>query len=80
MTLDPHVEDLNKQITAKKARYSDLRHEASKRGAHQAEFLEMLVLLQEINYLELSFRRAPGVCSFLKEPDPNSHVLRTKPV
>lgn len=81
MTLDPHVENLKQQIALKKERYAKLRAEARRdNGAGQQEFQEMLVLLQEINYIELCFRRDPGVADFLKEPDPNSHVLRTKPV
>lgn len=81
MTQDPKVEDLKQQIALKKERYSKLRHDARRNsGAGPLEFQEMLVLLQEINYIELCFRRDPGVADFLKEPDQNTHVLRTKPV
>lgn len=76
MTLDPHIEDLKQQISLKKSRYAVLRSEASsKRGADMKEFMEMMVLLQEINYIELCFRRDPGVADFLKEPDPSIRVI-----
>lgn len=71
MTQDPHIEAIKAQVALKKARYAELRIEASsRRGADNKEFLEMLVLLQEINYLELSFRRDPDVTHFLHEPTP----------
>lgn len=70
MTVDPHVTEIKRQVALKKARYAELRSEASsRRGAEMKEFMEMMVLLQEINYLELSYRREDGVCNFLKEPE-----------
>lgn len=70
MTVDPHVTEIKRQVALKKARYAKLRQDARRdSGAGPLEFQEMLVLLQEINYLELSYRREDGVCNFLKEPE-----------
>lgn len=74
MTIDPAIVELRRQIALKKTRYAQLRKRARQaNGANPCEFQELLVLLQEINYLELSFRRDPGVADFLKEPEQELH-------
>lgn len=77
MVHDPVVAELRVQISIKKARYAQLRKRARQaNGANPCEFQELLLLLQEINYLELSFRREPGVTDFLKEPDSSIRTIQ----
>lgn len=77
MVYDDFTMALKEQIRLKKARYKRLRQDSyGSAEVNPVVMMELTLLLQEISYMELSFRRDPGVADFMREPETSRPTAR----